>query len=82
MRSGRRSQTPRAAKKGSIAMTVNKIKYGISYLPEDCLAYKDGYRYGAFWKNTETKEMHIVEFFKTLDEVQQFVNNNREYGRA
>ena len=63
-------------------MTIDKMEYGISYLPENCLAYKDGYRYGAYWKNTETKEMNIVEFFKALDEVQQFVNCHREYGRA
>lgn len=64
-------------------MTVNKIKYGIGNLPNNCIAYKDGYRYGAFYVNTEdSQDTHIVEFFKTLDDVQQFVNNHREYGRG
>lgn len=42
-------------------MTVNKIKYGISYLPEDCLAYKDGYRYGAFCKQQQRIRQSITQ---------------------
>ena len=62
-------------------MVVNKIKYGICYLPEGCLAYKDGYRYGAYEQDTENaRNTHIVEFFKTLDDVQEFVNVHTEYG--
>ena len=53
---------------------------GISYLPEDCIAYKDGFRYGAYEiKNGST---HVVEFFKTKDEIQQFVNRHPEFGKG
>lgn len=63
-------------------MIKNNIKYGISLLPENCIAYKDGYRYGAYKQNLQDKnDMHIVDFFKTKEEVQKFVNNNIEYGR-
>jgi len=64
-------------------MTINNMKYGISTLPENCMAFKDGYRYGAYRQNLNDKnDMHIVEFFKTEKEIQTFVNNNREYGRS
>lgn len=64
-------------------MTINNMKYGISTLPENCMAFKDGYRYGAYRQNLNDKnDMHIVEFFKTEKEIQKFVNNNREYGRS
>lgn len=62
-------------------MTTNGTKYGISYLPEDCLAYFDGYRFGAYKRNLSTGETHITEFFKTKDEIQAFVNANPEYGK-
>lgn len=64
-------------------MTINNIKYGISTLQENCMAYKDGYRYGAYRQNLNDKsDMHIVEFFKTEKEIQKFVNENKEYGRG
>ena len=64
-------------------MTINNMKYGISILPENCMAYKDGYRYGAYKQNLNDKsDMHIVEFFKTEKEIQKFVNENKEYGRG
>lgn len=63
-------------------MIVNNYKYGIGVLPKDCIAYSDGYRYGAYKQNLNDKnDMHIVEFFKTRDEIQNFVNQNREYGK-
>ena len=63
-------------------MIINNIKYGICILPENCIAYKDGYRYGAYQENLDNKrDDNIVEFFKTKNEVQLFVNNNREYGK-
>ena len=63
-------------------MVVGKYKYGISILPDDCIAYKDGYRYGAYKQNIEDKDdMHITEWFKTKDEIQAFVNENKEYGK-
>lgn len=44
-------------------MTVDNYKYGISLLPDDCMAYRDGYRYGAYKQNINNKEdMHITEF--------------------
>lgn len=55
--------------------TVEK-RYGISTLPETCMAYSDGYRYGAY-----RYDFRIVEFFKNEDEIQSFVNENPEYGR-
>lgn len=64
-------------------MTVNNYRYGISLLPENCIAYRDGYRYGAYKQNIHDKnDMHITEFFKTEKEVQKFVNHNKEYGRG
>lgn len=63
-------------------MTINNFKYGISLLPDDCIAYKDGYRYGAYRQNLSNKDdMHIPEFFKTEEEIQNFVNNNPKYGK-
>lgn len=63
-------------------MTIKNIKYGISILPENCIAYKDSYRYGAYRQNLDDKnDDHVIEFFKTKEDVQMFVNNNREYGK-
>lgn len=63
-------------------MTIGDYKYGISYLPENCMAYKDGYRYGAYKQNIHDKEdMTIVEFLKNEEEIQDFVNKNREYSK-
>ena len=63
-------------------MIVNNYKYGISQLPDTCIAYKDGYRYGAYKQHLQNVEdMHIVEFFKTKEEIQLFVNNNKQYGK-
>lgn len=63
-------------------MVVGNYKYGISILPDDCIAYSDGYRYGAYKQNLQDKnDMHITEFFKTKEEIQKFVNKNREYGK-
>lgn len=63
-------------------MIIDNIKYGISLLPDDCIAYKDGYRYGAYKQNLNDKsDMHITEFFKTEEEIQKFVNNNPKYGK-
>lgn len=63
-------------------MTINNYKYGISVLPENCMAYKDGYRYGAYKQNLLDKnDMHVVDFFKTKEEIQIFVNNNPEYSK-
>ena len=63
-------------------MIIKNMKYGISVLPKNCIAYKDGYRYGAYRQNLEDKnDDHVLEFFKTKEEVQLFVNNNKEYGK-
>lgn len=63
-------------------MTIDNFKYGISILPENCFPYSEGYRYGAYKQNLNDKnDMHITEFFKTKEEVQTFVNENREYGK-
>lgn len=63
-------------------MVVGNYKYGISILPDDCIAYSDGYRYGAYKQNLQDKNnMRITEFFKTKEEIQKFVNKNREYGK-
>ena len=63
-------------------MIINNMKYGISLLPTDCMAYKDGYRYGAYRQNLDDKrDDHVLEFFKTREEVQNFVNNNKEYAK-
>lgn len=63
-------------------MTIGSVQYGIGYLPKNCLAYSDGYRYGAYRKSLKNKsDMHIVEFFKTENEIQKFVNTNPEYGK-
>ena len=63
-------------------MIVNNYKYGISLLPDNCIAYKDGYRYGAYKQNlSDTNDMHITEFLKTKDDIQNFVNKNKEYGK-
>lgn len=64
-------------------MIINNIKYGISTLLENCMAFKDGYKYGAYRQNLNDKnDMHIVEFFKTEEEIQKFVNENKEYGKG
>ncbi|MSA02180.1 hypothetical protein GKG47_09025 [Lactonifactor sp. BIOML-A3] len=62
-------------------MIKNNIKYGISLLPENCLPYREGYRYGAYKQDLKTSESHITEFFKTKEDIQTFVNNNRQYGK-
>lgn len=63
-------------------MVVGNYKYGISILPDDCIAYSDGYRYGAYKQNLQDRnDMHITDFFKTKEEIQKFVNKNREYGK-
>ena len=63
-------------------MIVTNYKYGISILPEDCAAYNEGYRYGAYKQNLQdANHMHVIEFFKTKEEIQVFVNNNKEYGK-
>ncbi|MDE7244991.1 MAG: hypothetical protein K2O18_13600 [Oscillospiraceae bacterium] len=53
-------------------------RYGISILPEDCQAYTDGYRYGAY-KQIVKGETHIVEFFKSKEEILAFVNEHPLY---
>ena len=57
--------------------------YGIGVLPEESLPYSQGYRYAAYIKDAtkETYLKELVEFFKTEDEVQQFVNEHPEYGK-
>ena len=63
-------------------MIINNYKYGISLLPENTIPYRNGYRYGAYKQNiTDKNDMHIMEFFKTKEEIQEFVNHNRAYGR-
>ena len=63
-------------------MIKNNYKYGISLLPEETIPYKEGYKFGAYRQNLLDKNnMHIVEFFKTKEEIQNFVNNNKEYGK-
>ena len=63
-------------------MIIKNIKYGICILPDNCIAYSDGYRYGAYKENLDNKrDTHILEFFKTKEEVQKFVNANKEYGK-
>mgnify|MGYP000143295026 CR=1 FL=1 len=32
-------------------MVIGNYKYGISYLPDNCIDYRDGYRYGAYKEN-------------------------------
>lgn len=59
----------------------DNIKYGISILPENCMAYSDGYRFGAYKNDLATGETHVVEFFKTRSEIQAFVNANPQYGK-
>lgn len=63
-------------------MIKDGVQYGISYLPEGCMAYRDGYRYGAYRKDLRTDEMHVTEWFKTKDEISDFVRKHREYGRG
>lgn len=63
-------------------MIKDGVQYGISYLPEGNLPYREGYRFGAYKKDLKTGETHITEFFKTKDEIQKFVNKHREYGRG
>ena len=29
-------------------MVIGNYEYGIGYLPDNCMAYRDGYRYGAY----------------------------------
>lgn len=53
-------------------------KYGISVLPEDCLAYADGFRFGAY-KAVPDGETTVVEFFKTEDEIREFVANHPQF---
>ena len=63
-------------------MVIGNYKYVISYLPDHCMAYRDGYRYGAYKQNINNKnDVHITEWFKTKDEIQKFVNQHREYGK-
>lgn len=64
-------------------MIVDNYKYGISILPEECIVYKSGgYRYGAYKQNLQNKDdIHIVEFFKTKEEKQLFVNSNKQYSK-
>ena len=66
-----------------VPVEKNGHRYGISLLLDNCIAYREGYRYGAYKQNLQDKEdMHITEFFKTKEEIQTFVNDNKEYGRG
>lgn len=62
-------------------MIVSNVKYGISVLPQDCMAYVDGYRFAAYKLDLKNGETRIPEFFKTESEIQAFVNANPEYGK-
>ena len=63
-------------------MVIGNYKYGISYLQDNCIAYRDGYRYVAYKENiNNNNNVHIKEWFKTKDEIQKFVNQHREYGK-
>lgn len=53
-------------------------KYGISILPEDCLAYRDGFRFGAY-KAVPDGETTVVEFFKTKEEIREFVAGHPQF---
>lgn len=65
-----------------LIMVIGNYKYGISRLPDDCMAYKDGYKYGAYKESINDKnDAHITGWFKTKDEIQKFVNKHREYGK-
>ena len=65
-----------------LIMVIENYKYGISRLPDDCMAYKDGYKYGAYKESINDKnDAHITGWFKTKDEIQKFVNKHREYGK-
>lgn len=64
-------------------MIVGNYEYGISYLPDNCMAYRDGYRYAAYKENINDKnDAHITEWFKTKNEIQKFVNQHIEYGKG
>lgn len=63
-------------------MIVSNVQYGISILPEDCMAYADGYRFAAYKLDLKTRETRIPEFFKTESEIQAFVNANPHYGNG
>lgn len=63
-------------------MTVDGIKYGISTLPENCMAYANGYRFGAYRQTIPDGETSVTEFFKTESEIQVFVNEHPEYGKG
>lgn len=41
-------------------MIVGNYEYGISYLPDNCMAYRDGYRYGAYKENMIYMESLII----------------------
>ena len=60
-------------------MLIGNFYYGVGYLPEGNIPYREGYRYGAYNRNIKTEETHITEFFKTIDEVTDFVNEHNEY---
>lgn len=63
-------------------MIIENVKYGICQIPENSMAYNDGYIYGAYRQNLGDKmDDHVLEFFKTKEEVQIFVNNNKEYAK-
>lgn len=63
-------------------MVIDGIKYGISYLPDGCMAYRDGYRYAAYKANVNDRDsMHITGWFKVKEEIQAFVNKHREYAK-
>ena len=61
-------------------MIISNYEYGICELPENCMAYKEGYRYAAYRQNIRKKEdTKMPEFFKTWDEVEIFLGKNKEY---
>lgn len=61
-------------------MIISNYEYGICLLPKDCMAYKDGYRYGAYRHNREKNgETKITAFLKTLEDVSVFLSENMEY---
>lgn len=63
-------------------MVINGFRYGISYLPANCIAYLNGYRYGAYKEDINDRDnIHITEWFKTREEIQAFVNEHPEYGK-
>ena len=72
-------ERPKSAIESFLQEDEDMKQRGISILPDNCMAWQEGYRYGAYEEDEKVKR--VVDFFRTHEEIQAFVNEHPEFGR-